>query len=50
MSQYHPTYEAWKTDPEGFWEEAAREISWSKPADKIYEVVDGLDRWFVGAE
>ncbi len=50
MSQYHATYQAWKKDPEGFWEEAAREISWSKPADKIYEVVDGLDRWFVGAE
>ena len=50
MSQYHAAYEAWQTDPESFWGEAAKEIDWTKPADKIYDKVDGLDRWFVGAE
>ncbi len=50
MSKYHKVYGAWQNDPEGFWAEAAKEIDWIKPADKIFEVVDGLDRWFVGAQ
>lgn len=50
MSKYHEVYEDWKADPESFWREAATEIDWVKPANKIYDVVDGLDRWFVGAE
>ncbi len=50
MSRYYEVYKSWKSDPEGFWAEAAKEIVWSKPADKIYARVDGLDRWFVGAE
>ncbi len=50
MSGYHEVYEGWKTDPEGFWQQAAKEIDWVKPADKIYDKVDDLDRWFVGAQ
>ena len=50
MSRYHEVYEGWKKDPEGFWAEAAGAIDWYKPWDKVYDRVDGLDRWFVGAE
>ncbi|MGI9463906.1 MAG: AMP-binding protein, partial [Aestuariivirgaceae bacterium] len=50
MSRYHELYNHWKRDPEGFWAEAAKEIDWSKPAEKIYAKVDGLDRWYVGAQ
>ena len=50
MSRYHEVYEGWQKDPEGFWSEAAKEIDWYKPWDKVYAKVDGLDRWFVGAE
>ena len=50
MSRYHEVYEGWKKDPEGFWAEAAEAIDWYKPWDKVYAEVDGLDRWFVGAE
>ena len=50
MSRYHEVYAAWKADPEGFWEEAARDIDWHKPWDAAFAKVDGLDRWFVGAE
>ena len=50
MSRYHEVYEGWKQDPEGFWAEAARDIDWIKPWDKVYDRVDGLDRWFVGAQ
>ena len=50
MSRYHETYARWKTDPMGFWAEAARAIDWIKPWHEVYARKDGLDRWFVGAE
>ena len=50
MSRYHEVYESWQRDPQGFWAEAAEAIDWSKRWDKVFDVVDGLDRWFVGAE
>ena len=50
MSAYRKVYDGWKADPEGFWATAAAEIDWIKPWDKVFDRVDGLDRWFVGAE
>jgi len=50
MSRYAEIYAGWKSDPEGFWAEAAKAIDWSKPWEKVYARVDGLDRWYVGAE
>ena len=50
MSRYHGTYAAWKSDPEAFWAELAGTIDWIKPWDRVLAKVDGLDRWFVGAE
>ena len=50
MSRYHETYAAWKNDPAGFWAEAARGLDWVAPWSHVYARVDGLDRWFVGAE
>lgn len=50
MSRYHEVYERWQRDPHGFWAEAAEGIDWNKRWDKVFDVVDGLDRWFVGAE
>ncbi len=49
MSRYAETYARWKTDPHGFWAEAAAAIDWITPWDKVQAEVDGLDRWFVGA-
>lgn len=51
QSRYHDVYARWKADPEGFWKEAAREIDWIKPADKVYDAGAGAyGHWFVGAE
>ena len=50
MSRYHETYAHWKTDPMGFWAEAARAIDWIRPWHEVYARKEGLDRWFVGAE
>jgi propionyl-CoA synthetase len=50
-SRYRQIYEGWKADPEAFWAEAAREIDWIRPADKIFDPAAGIyGRWFVGAQ
>jgi propionyl-CoA synthetase len=51
MSRYHEVYGQWKVDPEGFWGEAARDITWYKLWDKVFDPYTGeYGRWFVGAE
>ena len=51
MSRYHEVYSAWKDDPEAFWAEAATEISWYKPWDKVLDPFMGeYGRWFPGSE
>jgi propionyl-CoA synthetase len=50
MNAYERTYARWKANPEAFWAKAAQEIEWLRPWRKTFERVDGLDRWFVGAE
>src|SRR5688572_15700029 len=50
-SRYHEVYAFWKSDPDGFWAEAARAIDWYKPWDKVFDPYAGqYGRWFVGAE
>jgi propionyl-CoA synthetase len=49
-SRYHETYDAWKRDPEAFWAQAAAEIDWFRPWDKVFDEQDGAyGRWFSGA-
>src|SRR5579863_3525646 len=49
-SRYHEVHARSLRDPEGFWGEAAREIDWIKPADKVFDSTQGLyGRWFAGA-
>ncbi len=48
-SRYHEVYAQWQRDPEGFWAEAAREIDWFEPADKVFDPAMGVyGRWFAG--
>lgn len=50
MSQYPATYNAWKSDPEGFWEEAGKGIDWFTPASSVFNAESGVyGRWFDGA-
>jgi propionyl-CoA synthetase len=50
-SRYREVYEAWRKDPQAFWAEAAREIDWFRPADKVFDAQAGIyGRWFVGAQ
>src|SRR5579862_2806924 len=49
-SRYHEVHARSLRDPEGFWGDAAREIDWIKPADKVFDSTQGLyGRWFAGA-
>ncbi len=49
-SKYAEVYQNWQNDPEGFWAEAAKEIDWFSPAEKIFDASEGVyGRWFTGA-
>ncbi len=49
-SRYAETYARWKSDPEAFWAEAAREIDWIKQPQKIFDAKAGVyGRWFPDA-
>ena len=51
MSRYAEVYAAWRADPEAFWREAAKEITWYKPWERVFDPYAGqYGRWFVGAE
>ena len=50
MSSYAETYRNWQDDPEGFWRNAAQEIDWFTPVDKVRQMRDGgLADWYAGA-
>ena len=51
MSRYPEVYASWKKDPDAFWAEAAKDISWYKLWDKVFDPYMGeYGRWFAGAE
>ena len=44
---YQDVYASWKSDPEGFWMEAAKAIDWDKaPTRALSDLGDGLYEWF----
>ena len=43
-------YRASMNSPEGFWEEVASELEWSRPWDKVFEWDYPSFRWFIGAK
>src|SRR3569833_2662856 len=48
-SRYHEVHARSLRDPEAFWAEAAREIDWIAPAQKIFDPEMGAyGRWFTG--
>jgi propionyl-CoA synthetase len=50
MSGYRQTYEDWLADPQAFWANAAREISWTKVPERIFDPEAGVyGRWFPDA-
>ncbi|MGR3759795.1 propionate-CoA ligase PrpE [Roseobacteraceae bacterium NS-SX3] len=48
---YKDVYAGWKADPEGFWMEAAKGISWDRaPSKALSDKGDGLYEWFADAK
>lgn len=48
---YEAVYAKWQEDPEAFWAQAAQDVHWFKPWDKVLDESRApLYRWFVGAE
>src|SRR5689334_353713 len=49
--EYRAAYERAHKDPDGFWAEAARQIDWVKPWQRVLDLDrPPFARWFVGAE
>ena len=48
---YQELYEGWKTDPEGFWMQAAKSISWNQPPSKaLFDDDAPYYEWFADAK
>ncbi|HEY0421664.1 MAG TPA: AMP-binding protein, partial [Acetobacteraceae bacterium] len=48
-SRYNEVYAAWQADPEAYWAEAARGITWDKPWDQLFDPRLGpFGQWFAG--
>ncbi|HVW79215.1 MAG TPA: acetate--CoA ligase [Alloacidobacterium sp.] len=50
LAEYEQLYKRSVEDPEGFWAEAARELHWFKPWDKVLEWNEPWAKWFVGGK
>ncbi|HEY1903480.1 MAG TPA: acetate--CoA ligase [Terracidiphilus sp.] len=50
LAEYEALYKRSIEDPEGFWAEAARELDWFKPWDKVLEWNLPRAQWFVGGK
>jgi len=50
MLDYDSTYAQSIKDPETFWEDIAKELSWYKPWDKVLDWKFPYARWFVGGQ
>ncbi len=49
--KYHDVYEAWRTDKEGFWKDAAQAIAWTRPPQQVLDASQApFYRWFADAE
>ncbi len=49
-SRYAEVYEQWRKDPQGFWAEAAKEVAWIRPPQRIFDEKAGVyGRWFPDA-
>jgi len=50
LGDYKAAYAKFISDPDGFWDEKARELKWMRPWDKVREWMHPYARWFTGAK
>lgn len=46
---YRQVYDSWKSDPEGFWMDAARQIDWERPPSRAWFDQGPAGEWFSDA-
>ncbi|SIS98799.1 propionyl-CoA synthetase [Paracoccus saliphilus] len=46
---YRQVYDAWKSDPEGFWMDAARQVDWERPPSRAWFDQGPAGEWFSDA-
>jgi acetyl-CoA synthetase len=49
-AEYEALYRRAQEDPEGFWADCAKEVSWSRPFGKVLEWNFPFAKWFVGGQ
>ncbi len=49
LGDYKDAYAQFIADPDGFWDEKARELKWMRPWDKVREWKHPYAQWFTGA-
>ncbi|RNF35745.1 AMP-binding protein [Paracoccus methylarcula] len=47
--EYRQVYDSWKSDPEGFWMDAARQIDWERPPSRAWFDQGPAGEWFADA-
>ncbi len=50
MAEYEALYRRAEQDPEAFWGECAKELSWFKPFDKVLEWIFPFAKWFLNGK
>src|SRR5579864_6511281 len=50
VAEYEALYKRAADDPEGFWGECAKDLSWFKPYDKVLEWKFPFAKWFLGGK
>jgi len=50
MGNYTKTYQAFLADPDGFWDNVARELEWFQPWDRVKEWDYPYARWFLNGK
>jgi acetyl-CoA synthetase len=50
LAEYEKLWQRAKDDPEGFWAEQAKELSWFRPWDKVLVWNEPFAQWFVGGQ
>ncbi len=50
VAEYEALYRRAQEDPEGFWADCAKQLSWSRPFDKVLEWNFPFAKWFVGGQ
>jgi len=50
LEQYHELWNRAKNDPQAFWDHEAKNLTWTKPYDRVIEWNEPFAQWFIGGK